>query len=134
MDISYQEKLSTLKMLAQLINIDNKARDEELTFYVRVAKKMGVTSEDYTKVFHNEYHFVLPEMEYKRIVLFHNLLLLAYSDAEIDEKEIHFCHEMGLKFGLNTFAIQDILLKLKEQPQIGIDPFRVNRVFKRYYN
>ena len=101
---------------------------------MRVAKKLNVLEEDYGNVFMGNYEFVPPQYEFKRIVLFHNLLLLIYIDGDIDEREIRFCHDLGLKLGLNPAAVLDILTKLKEQPQIAIDPFRVNRVFKRYYN
>jgi hypothetical protein len=134
MDNSYKEKLSTLSMLVQLVNADNVIEDVELHFLIRVANKLEVKEEDYTQLFNKKFEFTPPQREVKRVVLFHNLLLLAYCDKHIDEKEIRFCYDIGLKLGLNTFAIHDILTKLKDQPQVGIDPFRVDRVFKRYYN
>lgn len=131
---SYKEKLGTLSILAQIITADDHIKDEELHFFVRVAKKLNVSEEDYTKVMQGKHAFKPPKQEYKRVVLFHNILLLVYIDKVIDEREIQFCHDLGLKLGLNAAAVENILKKLEEQPQVGIDPFRVDRVFKRYYN
>jgi uncharacterized tellurite resistance protein B-like protein len=134
MEKSYKEKLSTLCMLVKIIKADNHIKDEELSFFIRVAKTLKVSEEDYTHVFENEQEFAPPKREVSRVVLFHNLLLLAYIDKKIGKEEIQLCHEMGLKLGLNSAAVTDILNKLQEQPQAAIDPFRIDRVFKRYLN
>ena len=121
-------------MIVQLAKADDILDDLEIGFFIRVAKKLNVLKADYENVFKGNFEFAPHQYESKRIVLFHNLLLLIYVDGEIDDAEIHFCHDLGLKLGLNAMAIQGILTKLKEQPQIAIDPYRVNRVFKKYYN
>ncbi|HBH47768.1 MAG TPA: hypothetical protein DDX98_03975 [Bacteroidales bacterium] len=134
MEESYKEKLSTLSALAQIITVDGKIEDKELELYLAVAKRLEVSTEDYTRIMSGNITFEPPEKFSKRVVLFHNLLLMAYADKHIDDLEIQFCYELGLKLGLNSAAVRDILEKMEEQPQVGIDPYRVDRVFKRYYN
>ncbi len=134
MDRKYQEKLGKLSLLIQMAKKDGCLDDVEIEFFIRIAKRLKVAQADYEKVFRGEYVNVLPKYDFQRIPLFHSLLLMIYADGKIDDKEIHFCHELGIKLGLNSSAILDILNKLKEQPQVAIDPLRVKDIFKRYYN
>lgn len=134
MENTYKEKLSSLGMLIELAKKDKELEDIEIEFYLRIAKRLGVQREDYENVFHNGFEFIPPKHEITRVVLFHNLVLLIYIDNKIDDKEIKFCHELGLKLGLNTSAVHDILTKLKEDPKIAIDPKRVDKVFKSFLN
>jgi hypothetical protein len=134
MDNVYKEKLSNLSMLIQLARADKNLDDIEIEFYLRVAKRLGVFKEDYEKVFHGGYEFTPPKNEVERVVLFHSLVILAYIDDKIEDSEIHFCYELGLKLGLNTSAVRDILTKLKEEPKVAIDPKRVDKVFKSFLN
>lgn len=134
MENIYKQKLSNLSMLMQIAKADSNVEDIEIEFYLSVANRLGVRKEDYEKVFYNGHEYAPPKDEVSRVVLFHNLILLIYIDNNIDGREIHFCHDLGLKLGLNTSAVRDILTKLKEDPKVAIDPQRVDKAFKSFLN
>ena len=134
MDKQYQQKLSHISLLLQVINSDGEVSDNELEYVSRIAKRMGLSGADLKKIVNEKIDFDPPVHEHKRIVLFHQLLILIYIDGKIDEKELGFVSELGFKLGLNPYAIKEILAKLYENPEEGIDPKNITDTFKNFNN
>ena len=132
MENSNNEELSTFHLLVKVAKADGDVSYEELDFIYRIAARLKISKEARDKVLSDQYSFNPPKEEGKRIVIFHKLLLLAYSDNKIDKKEIQVCHNLGLKLGLNTTVVSEILKILEKDPEAAIDPKRILKMFNSF--
>lgn len=57
---------------------------------------------------------------------------MVFIDREIHEKEVYLCFELGILFGLNYLAIQNVLLKLQTAPKIAVDKEYIINTFKTF--
>ena len=134
MDRRYKEKLSHVKMLFQVVKADGHSSKEELEFVLRISARLGLSKEDVYKVLKDDIEYTPPIHESSRVVLFHQLLILIYIDGVIDEKELGFVQELSLKLGLSPYAVKEVLTKLYNDPETGIDPKGVSDLFKIFNN
>jgi uncharacterized tellurite resistance protein B-like protein len=114
--------------------MDREISDLELQYMLRIADRLGLSSEDVNRVIKEEIPFSPPIHESTRLVLFHQLLILIYVDGKIDKKELEFLKGLGLKLGLNPYAVSEILEILKNNAEEGIDPKKITEIFKNYNN
>jgi uncharacterized tellurite resistance protein B-like protein len=134
MNSIYQKKLSHLSLLFQVIRSDNEIADMELKYLLRIAHRLGLSGKDVEYVTKEKVPFLPPITEGQRLVLFHQILILIYIDGKIDPKELDFIKELGLKLGLNPYAVRDILVRLRNNPEEGIDPKKITDIFRSFNN
>ncbi|UII20238.1 hypothetical protein [Fulvivirga ligni] len=135
MSLTKEEKLSHLLDLMNMAKIDSSIQRIESVYIYKVAEKMGIDKLELVKL---ETLGIdkrsVPKTEYQIIPLFHRLLILMCIDTDIDDLEKSFCRELGIKMGLNPFAVTDIIeLACKKQPH-HLSPDEINTIFRRYYN
>ncbi len=86
--------------------------------HYKTLQNSSISKENRDEILNGKYSFIPPIAEGERIVLFHQLLLLVISDRNVAEKEINICHNLGLRLGLNTIVINEILKLLKKILQL----------------
>ena len=120
--------------LIALIKLDGKIKQGELKLLENLARLKNFPKEELKLLWDYPAPFSPPKGESGRITMFHSFILMIYMDREIHEKEVHMCYELGVLFGLNFLAVQNILLKLLHAPKIAVDSKFITNTFKTFNN
>ena len=134
MDKSYNEKLSIVRELVILSNIDNEQANIEIAFIKEIAVKLGISDKDFDYILNNDLPLDVSENEFERIYYFQSIVMLMCIDQKIDEREVDFCKQIGLKFGLNTKAVATILERMIADPTKPIPPQELIKIYKLYHS
>ena len=139
MDLSREEKLSHLRDLIELSLIDDQNRPIEQIYIERVAEGIGIDEGELSELYqavqegYSEKR-TLPDLESQIIPLFHRLVIVMTIDKETHPKEIQFCQELGLKMGLNLFAVEEIMEIARNEDPSQLTAVRISDIFRKYYN
>lgn len=128
------EKLSLMTELIKLANTDRELRESEYQFLLAIALQLQITPEEFKPLFDQYIDFTPPKNEFDRILQFQRLILLSNIDLQNDEKEIAFIRETGMKMGLNTLAIDEVLRRMNDYENKVIPPEKLIEIFTRNYN
>ncbi len=136
MDPNYREKLSHLNDLIQLSKIDGKESHVESTFINSIADRLGIEREelDNIKSGVKTIKFSTPKHENDVIDQYHRLIILMGIDKMIYKEEVQFCFELGIRMGLNTNAIMEVLRKTIRKPAYIIQKDEMEKIFRKYSN
>jgi hypothetical protein len=96
--------------------------------------QMGVTPDEFTRIFNENIEFTPPKLEVDRILQFQRLILVMSVDGFADKKEQQFVKELGVKMGLNPLAIQTVLSEMHNYPNNMLPPERLIEIFKSFHN
>jgi hypothetical protein len=129
-----EEKLSLLADLIKLAKSDKEFREDEKQFIFAIAQQLGVSPEDYIRLFKENIEFKPPKLEFDRIVHFQRLILVMNVDEGVDDLELDFVKDLGLKMGLNPLAILSVLDEMHKHPNNMIPPNILISIFKTYHN
>ena len=134
--VTYNEKLSHLSTLVNLAKADKDEKGIENKFIRVFGEKMGVVEDDIEKILSGELKvgFDAPANEVERLAMFHRLVLLMGVDFQVDEREVQFCRDMGIKLGLHPSAIEEILEKMKKEPDKILPPDEIASAFRKQKN
>ena len=125
---------SILSELINLAKIDKDVKDIEFQFLLTIASQIGVTQDDFKILFEQYIKFMPPVLEVERIVQFHRLVLLMNVDSEINQKELIYIKEAGLRMGLNPFATDKVLHEMNMYPNKVIPTERLFEIFQLFHN
>lgn len=128
------EKLSLLAELIKLAKADNEIRDVEFQFLLSIAAQLGVTKDDFKRLFEENIEFNPPKLESDRIVQFQRLVLLMNVDLNIDDAEIEYIKSLGIKMGLHPSATDCVLKEMHNYTNKVIPPQRLIEIFKTFHN
>lgn len=128
------EKLGLLAQLIKMAQADQKIREIEFQFLLSLAAQMGVTKEDFKQLFEENIEFNPPRLEAERIVQFQRLILLMNVDLEIDDKEIEYIKDVGIRMGLHPSATNTVLEEMHNYKNKIIPPERLLEIFNIYHN
>ncbi len=128
------EKFSLLAQLIQLAKADNNVREVEFGFLLQLAAQLGVTKSDFKQLFEKNIEFNPPKLEFQRIIQFQRLILLMNIDLEIDEKEIIYIKNLGIRMGLHPSATNEVLRRMHDFENKVIPPDQLIAIFKTYHN
>ena len=128
------EKLSLLADLVKLANADNDFREEEQQFIYAIAMQMGVSPQDYTRIFNENINYSPPQVEVDRILQFQRLILVMSIDGNASPKEKQLVKQLGLKMGLNPMAVNTVLNEMHNYKNNMLPPNRLIEIFKQYHN
>ncbi len=128
------EKLSLLADLVKLANADNDFREEEQQFIYAIAMQMGVSPQDYTRIFNENINYIPPKLEVERILQFQRLILVMSVDGNASPKEIQLVRQLGLRMGLNPMAVNTVLNEMHNYKNNMLPPNRLIEIFKQYHN
>jgi uncharacterized tellurite resistance protein B-like protein len=129
-----KEKLSLMADLVKLAKCDGEYREDEQNFLFAIAQQIGITPDDYTKIFKENIEFTPPKLELDRIVQLQRLILVMSVDGETSDSELKMVRELGLKMGLNPVATNLVLSEIKNHPNNLLPPDRLIEIFKTYHN
>jgi hypothetical protein len=136
MDPDLKEKLSHLNDLVQLSKIDGKESHVESSFINSVADRLGVEREELDKIKGGKIpiKFSTPTHENDVIDQYHRLIMLMGIDKMIYKEEVQFCFELGIRMGLNTNAIMEVLRKTLRKPAYIMQKDELEKIFRKYSN
>lgn len=131
-----EKKLSHLNDLIRLSRIDGDESHIESSFIDTVAERLGVDTEEVRKIKSGEIDikFSTPMRENDVIDQYHRLILLMGIDKAIYHEEVQFCFELGIKMGLNTNAIGEVLRKIVRKPEYILQRDEFEKIFRKYSN
>lgn len=128
------EKLGLLAQLVKMAKADDKIRDIEFQFLLSLAAQMGVTKEDFKRLFEENIEFQPPRLESDRIIQFQRLILLMNVDLEIDEREMDYIKDLGIRMGLHPSATDTVLKEMYNYENKIVPPARLIEIFSTYHN
>ena len=128
------ERLSLLAELIKMAKADNEVRDVEFQFLFSLAAQMGVTKEDFKELFEQYIEFNPPKLEFERIIQFQRLVLLMNVDLEIDEDEILYIKDLGIRMGLHPMATNEVLKVMNEYENKVVPPDVLIQIFRTFHN
>ena len=130
-DINNQSLISDLIFLAEA---DGKLTHSEYDFILRLAKRMDVTKEKVNNLFKNPIHTKTEFTELERITHFHKLILLMNVDRETHKKEVIAVKNFGLKMGIRSDVINQILERMNEYKDKVMPSSEIIQIFRANYN
>ncbi|MDG1332742.1 MAG: TerB family tellurite resistance protein [Crocinitomicaceae bacterium] len=128
------EKLGLLAQLVKMAQSDDKIRDVEFQFLLSLAAQMGVTKDEFKRLFEENIEFRAPKLESERIVQFQRLILLMNVDLEIDEREMEYIKDLGIRMGLHPSATNTVLREMHDYENKIVPPARLIEIFTTYHN
>ncbi len=129
-----REKLSLMTELIKLANSDNEIKDIEFNFLLSLAVQLGISKDDFKHLFEDYIEFYPPKLEHERIIQFHRLILMMNVDQQIDESEIQYIRELGIRMGLHPHATEEVLKIMKDYPNMIVPPEKLIQIFRTFHN
>lgn len=137
MNMGENEKNERLSLIVELIKMaksDNSIRDIEFEFLLTIATQMGVTKDEFKELFEAYIEFNPPKLEFDRIVQFQRLVLLMNVDLHIDEDEILYIKDLGMRMGLHPMATNEVLKVMNDYPNKVVPPEKLIQIFRTFHN
>ncbi len=128
------EKLSILTELIKLARADNQIKNEEYKFLHAMTRLLKIDKSQLDTLFTKYIDFTPPPLEVDRILQFQRLVLLANVDLEIVSTEIEMLKEAGLRLGLNSDAIENVIIEMKKHKNGIVPTNRLIEIYKVYHN
>lgn len=132
--ITYKEKLSLIGDMIELSKVDGQLHDREYEFIKMVADELKVRDEDFDELFKIPNELLVFKSELKRIEHFYRLALLSHCDNHHHDREQEFLYQLGLKLGLNPFAVKRVLNEMEKSPTRMVDAELLLGIFKEQHN
>ncbi|MBI1835633.1 MAG: TerB family tellurite resistance protein [Flavobacteriia bacterium] len=129
-----KNKLGILTELIKLAKADNDIRDIEFNFLLALASQMGVSKDEFIKLFEQYIEFLPPKLEFDRIVQFHRLVLVMNVDSNTTDAELDYIKQAGIRMGLNPLATNEILRILDKYPNKVVPTDVLMNVFRSFHN
>lgn len=137
MNMGENEKNERLSLIVELIKMaksDNSIRDVEFEFLLTIATQMGVTKDEFKELFEAYIEFNPPKLEFDRIVQFQRLVLLMNVDLHIDEAEILYIKDLGMRMGLHPMATNEVLKVMNDYPNKVVPHEKLIQIFRTFHN
>jgi hypothetical protein len=131
---SHHQKISHLKSLYHLACADKELAKVETTYIRIVAEHLGIDPKELENFDGSEPDLELPDKEYKLYSLFHRLAIIIMLDNTVNERERHYCFNLGIKMGLHPNAIKEIIDYVSVYGAMTSMPADVLKIFKKYLN
>jgi len=132
--ITYKEKLSLIGDMIELSKVDGQLHEREYEFIKMVADELKVRDEDFDELFKLPNELMVFKSEFNRIEHFYRLALLSHCDNHHHEREHEFMYQLGLKLGLNPFAIKRVLGAMDQSPTRMLEADFLLSIFKEQHN
>ncbi|MCE3296552.1 MAG: TerB family tellurite resistance protein [Crocinitomicaceae bacterium] len=134
MNTDKTEKLSLMTELIKLARTDKDVREAEHQFLMAIALQLQITPEEFTSLFDQYIDFTPPVNEFDRILQLQRLILLSNVDLQNNQEETAFIREAGIKMGLNSLAVDEVLNRIHDYENKIIPPDKLIEIFTRNYN
>ena len=128
------ENLQIISDMIAMAMADQKLHELEYDFILSVASRMGVSKGEVDRLRDHPQEGMVYKTELQRITQFHRLLLLMNMDEQTHFVEIDALRNYGLKLGIRSEAIEQILNEMGTYENKMISSGRLVEIFKRFYN
>ena len=132
------KKKTLIALLVYLNKSDNRNHSNELKFIEEVAGHMGLGEEDVYDIRQGkqDFEFTLPKMEDERMMFFMHVIHLMRIDNVIAPEEEHVAHEIGLRLGISSMLVSDLIRDYRHEIATGqkISASHVEGTIKKYLN
>ena len=128
------ENHSLICDLIRLAEADGKLTHSEYDFILRLAKRMDVNEEEVAELFKNPIQSKTKYSELEKITHFHKLVLLMNVDRETHRKEVIVIKNFGLKMGIRSDVINQILDRMNDYDDKVIPTAELIQIFRSNYN
>ena len=129
---TYQQKLSHLKALYYIACSDNELSQEEATYIMNVAERLGVDPEELVDFDGSEPDLDLPNRQYKLYAVFHRLVMVIMIDNIASEAEKKYCFDLGIKMGLHPNAVLEVINYVVKLGPSNAIPAEILAIFRKY--
>lgn len=130
----YMEKPGVLSEIAKLVKSDNDVRDIEFQFLLSMAAQAGVTKNEFKSLFEQYIEFNPPKLEADRIIQFQRLILLMNIDPEVNQEEVAYIKDLGIRMGLHPSATDEILKQMNNYENKIVPSEKLINIFKTFHN
>ena len=113
---------------------DEDVRKIEFEFLLVLSQQMGISKEEFLNLFEKYIEFHPPKLEHERILQFQRLLLVMNIDQHIEEEELDYIKQLGIRMGLHPMATNEVLRIMNDYPNKVIPPDKLIKIFKTYHN
>jgi uncharacterized tellurite resistance protein B-like protein len=131
---SYREKISLLSEMIAFAIIDGELHDREYDFLLLISQEIGIEKESFMELFRNRKEHLIIKDEFNRIIHFYRLALLMHCDGVLHKREKNAIHEIGIKMGLNPFAMKRILKLMEDSSNQMIPAEKIICAFQEQHN
>lgn len=131
---SHQEKLSLLQEMIAFALVDGELHDKEYDFIEVVAQELAIDKPTLLELYQNKTTVQVIKDEFNRICQFYRLALLMQSDGILHKREHIKINEIGIRMGLNPFAMKRILHLMQTNKKGIIDGQTLVAIFSEQYN
>lgn len=129
-----QEKLSLISQLIELSKVDGRVTDDEVALIKQMGNMLGLEDQQMLELFKKPVAFDPPTSPMDRITQFHRLVLLMNVDGEVSPNEIQHLKLMGIKYGLQADAVEDVLREMVKHPNGVVPPEKLIAIYTRHMN
>jgi uncharacterized tellurite resistance protein B-like protein len=131
---THQEKLSLLQEMIAFALVDGELHDNEYDFIEVVAHELSIDKVALLELYKNKTAVQVIKDEFNRICQFYRLALLMQCDGILHEREQVKINEIGIRMGLNPFAMKRILHLMQTNKKGVIDGQTLLAIFSEQYN
>ena len=117
-----------------LAKADNVLHEREYEFILAVAERLGLSKTEVDHLLESPLALNVPKTELQRITQFHRLVLLMNVDQETHFVEVDAIRNYGLRLGIRSEAIEQILGEMGDHENKLMPADRLVEIFKRFYN
>lgn len=129
-----KERLSLLKELIKMAKADNDVRAIEFEFLLLLSEQMGITKDEFMDLFEQYISFHPPKLEHERILQFQRLVMIMNIDHKVDQDELNYARELGMRMGLHPSATNEVLQIMGNYPKKVVPPEKLIAIFKTFHN
>lgn len=107
----FDEKKCYVASLIKMAKIDSNFRMAENMWLNFVAMSMGISPNELEEISNNleKFSFMAPKEESERFFMFFRLIQLMKVDLKIDEQELTYCRELGLRLNILPTKVDEAL-------------------------
>ncbi len=112
MENDYQQKLSLIALMVELVNTDSLMTEGESDFINRLGDMYGVEPLDMLKLKSGALKpdVIIPKSESERVPFFQTCVMTMGIDKSVTNEEREFCSELGLRMGLREEVINTVMM------------------------
>lgn len=110
------QRTGLIALLIKLAREDGDFNSDEERFLKAIARKLGIVEEKVEQIISGEIRseYRPPQLEHERIVDFQTLVYFAFSDGELDGREVDFLRRSGMRLGIHPQTVSQVV-KLTHQ-------------------
>ncbi len=134
MDHTKKEKLALLSDLIIIARVDRKITDDEIKLIKAIAITLEISGQEVDSLIKTPVISKIIQSEPESILQFYRLVLVMNIDNRTSIDEIVTLKNFGLKMGLPSSAIDDVLQQMNNYENKIIPPQILVQIFKKHYN